>query len=86
MFFYTLATGSIDSADMGFGIVAPPANPKVVNGLARVDLDQNVTARFSRLADNRGNQVPRVDERAYQGEPRWSGHYYLDYASQPTCP
>jgi len=87
MFFYTLATGSIDSADMGFGIVAPPANPKVVNGLARVDLDQNGHSEvFASCATTEGIKFPVWTERAYQGEPRWSGYYYLDYESQPTCP
>jgi len=86
-FFYLLETGSIGSTDMGFGIVAPPVNPDVVNGFARVDLDQNGRSEvFSSCATTEGVKFTVWTDKAYQGEPRWSGYYYLDYEMKPTCP
>jgi hypothetical protein len=85
--FYALESGSITSSDMGFGIVAPPAKPEVVNGLARVDLDQDGHGEvFSSCATTEGIKFAVWTEKAYQGEPRWSGYYYLDYESTPNCP
>lgn len=87
MFFYTLETGTIDSANMGFGVVAPPTNPEVVSGVVRMDLDQNGHGEvFSSCATTEGIKFAAWTEKAYQGQPRWSGYYYLDYESQPTCP
>ena len=87
MSFYALESGSISSSDMGFGIVAPPANPEVVNGLVRVDLDQDGHGEvFSSCATTEGIKFAVWTEKAYQGEPRWSGYYYLDYESTPNCP
>jgi hypothetical protein len=87
MFFYALEPGSVGSTDMGFGIVAPPANPAVVNGLARVDLDRDGHSEvFSSCATSEGIKFAVWTEKAYQGEPRWSGYYYLDYDVKPTCP
>jgi hypothetical protein len=72
---------------MGFGIVAPPANPEIVNGLARIDLDQDGRGEvFSTCAATEGINFEVWTEKAYEGEPRWSGYYYLDYESTPTCP
>jgi hypothetical protein len=87
MSFYALETESVGSTDMGFGIVAPPANPVVVNGQARVDLDQDGRSEvFSSCATSEGIKFAVWTEKAYQGDPRWSGYYYLDYESTPTCP
>jgi hypothetical protein len=87
MSFYALETGSVGSTDMGFGLVAPPANPAVVNGLARVDLDQDGHSEvFSSCATSEGIRFAVWTEKAYQGESRWSGYYYLDYEMKPTCP
>jgi hypothetical protein len=87
MSFYGLETESVGSTDMGFGIVAPPANPVVVNGQARVDLDQDGRSEvFSSCATSEGIKFAVWTEKAYQGDPRWSGYYYLDYESKPTCP
>ncbi len=87
MSFYALEAASVGSTDMGFGIVAPPANPTVVNGLARVDLDQDGHSEvFSSCATSEGIKFAVWTEKAYQGEPRWSKYYYLDYDTKPTCP
>jgi len=87
MFFYTLETASLGSTDMGFGIVAPAASSEVVSGLARVDLDQDGHNEvFSSCATTEGIKFAVWTEKAYQGEPRWSGYDYLDYESKPTCP
>lgn len=85
--FYKFETGNISPTDMGFGIVKPPVNPAIVNGLARVDLDQDGHSEvFSSCATTEGIKFAVWTEKAYQGEPRWSGYYYLDYETKPTCP
>ena len=87
MSFYKLETGSVDSSEMGFGIVKPPSNLSVVNGLAQVDLDQNGHNEvFSSCATTEGIKFAVWTDKAYQGESRWSGYYYLDYETKPTCP
>lgn len=87
MFFYALEAGSLGSTDMGFGIVAPSASPEVVNGLARVDLDLDGHKEvFSSCATTEGIKFAVWTEKAYEGEPRWSGYYFLDYETKPTCP
>ena len=87
MSFYTLDTGSVGSTDMGLGIVASPANLAVTNGLARVDLDLDGHSEvFSSCATSEGIKFAVWSEKAYHGEPRWSGYYYLDYEMNPTCP
>lgn len=85
--FYALEAGSISSTDMGIGVVAPPASPAVVSGLAQVDLDQNGQSEvFSSCATSEGIKFAVWSGRAYQGQPRWSGYCYLGYDLQPTCP
>jgi hypothetical protein len=87
IFFYALETGSVSPSDMGFGIIAIPANPVVVNGLAKVDLDQDGRDEvFSSCASSEGIKLSVWTEKANQGEPRWSAYYYLDYDTEPTCP
>lgn len=86
-FFYTLEADALDSTDMGFGIVAPSATAQVVNGVVRVDLEQNGHSEvFSSCATTEGIKFAVWTEKTYQGQPRWSGYYYLDYETQPTCP
>jgi hypothetical protein len=85
--FYALETESVGSTDMGIGIVEPPASLAVVNGLARVDLNQDGQSEvFSSCATSEGIKFAVWTGKAYQGEPRWSGYYYLDYDLRPTCP
>ena len=72
---------------MGFGIVTPPANPVVVNGLAQADLDKEGHSEvFSSCATSEGIKFAVWTGQPYRGEPRWSGYYYLGYDSKPTCP
>jgi hypothetical protein len=87
MSFYTLEAAGLASTDMGFGIVPPPVNPVVVNGLAQADLDQDGHREvFSSCATSEGIKFTVWTEQSYRGEPRWSGYYYLDYDTKPTCP
>lgn len=87
MSFYALEAGGVSPTDMGIGIVGLPANPTVVNGLARVDLDQDGrTEVFTSCAVREGIKFAVWTDRAYEGEPRWSGYEYLDYDMKPTCP
>ncbi len=87
MFFYKLQTGSVGFTEMGFGIVKPPSIPFVVNGLAQVDLDQDGHREvFSSCATTEGIKFTIWNDKAYQGKPRWSGYYYLNYEMKPTCP
>jgi hypothetical protein len=86
-FFYALDAGNLESTAMGFGIIAPPASPEVVNGLARVDLDQNGQAEvFSSCATSEGIKFNVWTGKRDEGEPRWSGYYYVDYDITPNCP
>jgi hypothetical protein len=85
--FYKLETGGISPTDMGLGIVSPPANIVVADGLARAALDRNGHSEvFSSCATSEGIRFAVWDDTAYQGMPRWSGYYYLDYDTNPTCP
>jgi len=85
--FYALEAGSVSSTDMGIGIVEPPASLAVVNGLAQVDLDQDGQSEvFSSCTTSEGIKFAVWTGKAYQGQPRWSGYYYLGYDLQPTCP
>jgi hypothetical protein len=85
--FYTLGSGKIANTDMGIGIVAPPASPTVVNGLARVDLDRDGGSEvFSSCTTSEGIKFSVWTDKAYQGKPRWSGYYYLGYDMTPSCP
>ena len=87
MSFYQLEAGSVGTADMGFGIVNPPAKPSLVNGVAQVDLDQDGHhVVFSSCATTEGIRFAAWTDKAYQGNPRWSGYYYMDYEMKPTCP
>jgi len=87
IFFYALEAGSVGSTDMGIGIVEPPAGLAVINGMAQVDLDQDGQSEvFSSCATSEGIKFAVWTGRAYRGELRWSGYYYLDYDLQPTCP
>jgi len=87
IFFYALESEKIANTDMGIGIVAPPANPTVVNGLARVDLDRDGgSVVFSSCATSEGMKFGVWTDNAYQGKPRWSGYYYLGYDLTPNCP
>jgi hypothetical protein len=85
--FYALEAENVGSTDMGIGIVEPPASLAVVSGLARVDLDQDGQSEFfSSCSTSEGIKFAVWTGKAYQGEPRWSGYYYLNYDLQPTCP
>ncbi len=87
MSFYTMEAASLTSTDMGFGIVAPPTEPIVVNGLAQADLDQDGQNEvFSSCATSEGIKFAVWTGQSYRREPRWSGYYYLDYDTTPTCP
>jgi len=87
MSFYGLEAGNVGSTDMGIVIVEPPARMAVVNGLAQADLDQDGQSEvFSSCATSEGIKFTVWTGRANQGEPRWSGYYYLGYDLQPTCP
>lgn len=85
--FYALQPGSVESTDMGIGIVEAPASPTVMNGLAQVDLNHDGQNEvFSSCATSEGIKFAVWTGKAYQGEPRWSGYEYLGYDLQPTCP
>lgn len=85
--FYSLNQPSLQPTDMGIGIVDSPAKPEIVNGRARIDLDRNGrTEVFSSCATSEGLRFAVWDETPYQGEPRWTGYYYLGYESPANCP
>lgn len=87
IFFYSLEAGSASPTDMGFGIVAPPTTPAVVNGLAQADLDRDGHSEvFSSCATSEGIKFAVWTDKPYQGEPRWSAYYRLDYDMTPNCP
>jgi hypothetical protein len=87
MVFNGLEAADVSSTDMGIGIISPPPSLEVVNGMARVDLDQNGRHEvFSSCATREGVKFAVWTDKAYEGEPRWSGYYYLDYETTPNCP
>ena len=85
--FYALEPGSVGATDMGIGIVEPSTPPAIVNGQARIDLSRDGQSEvFSSCATSEGIKFAVWNAKAYEGEPRWSGYYYLGYDLQPTCP
>jgi hypothetical protein len=87
MTFYTLEAKDLHPTEMGIGIVESPAEPKIVNGLARVDLAlKGQSAVFSSCATTEGIKFGVWPGKAYQGEPLWSAYYYLGYDQHPNCP
>lgn len=85
--FYALPPGSVDSTDIGIGIVEAPANATVTNGLAQLDLNRDGQSEvFSSCATSEGIKFAVWSGTPYQGQPRWSGYAYLGYDLKPTCP
>ena len=85
--FYALGGADVAPSDMGFGIVMPPATPTVVNGIAQIDFDQDGKNEvFSSCSTREGIKFAVWTGKAYEGDPRWSAYYYLDYDLTPTCP
>ncbi len=71
--FYALPPGSVDSTDIGIGIVKAPANPTIVNGLAQVDLNRDgQTEVFSSCTTSEGIKFAVWTGKPYQGQPLWS--------------
>ena len=85
--FYALDASKIQPTDMGIGIVSPPAQPEVVNGVALIDLDRNGhPVVFASCSTSEGIKFTVWTDKAYQGEPRWSKYYYMGYDLTPNCP
>jgi hypothetical protein len=85
--FYALKETKLTATDMGIGIVAPPHEVAVVNGLAQTDLNSDGQHDvFSSCATTEGINFAVWTQRAYQGTPLWSKYYYLGYDMEPTCP
>ena len=85
--FYALETTNVGAADMGIGIVEPPAAPAIADGLARADLLRDGQSEvFTSCATSEGIKFAVWTAKSYQGDPRWSGYDYLGYDMQPTCP
>ncbi len=85
--FYALDASKIEPTDLGFGIVSPPAQPEVVNGVARIDLNRNGhPVVFASCSTSEGIKFTAWTDKAYQGEPRWSKYYYMGYDLTPNCP
>ena len=85
--FYRLDTQGASSSDTGIGIVASQTTPAVVDGFAKADLDHDGHDEvFSTCASSEGIKFAVWTDKAYQGQPRWSGYYYVDYDLTPNCP
>lgn len=85
--FYALEAGSVESSDIGIGIVSAPASLTVVNGLAQADLNHDGHREvFSSCSTTEGIKFAVWTDKAYEGEPLWSGYEYMGYDLQPTCP
>jgi hypothetical protein len=85
--FYSLDAGTLAATDMGIGIVSPPADLAVAEGLAGADLAKDGKKKvFSSCATSEAIKFNVWSEKAYRGEPLWSSYYRLDYDVTPTCP
>lgn len=85
--FYSVEAANLQPTDMGIGIVGSSARPEIVNGRARVDFEKGGhTVVFSSCTTTEGVRFAMWNDTPYQGEPRWSGYYYLGYESPPNCP
>jgi hypothetical protein len=84
--FYGLEGTELAATDMGIGIVTPPQKLVVVNGLAQTDLNSDgLPEVFSSCTTTEGINFTVSTEKPYQGNPLWSGYYYLGYDMEPTC-
>lgn len=87
IFFYELEGDAIGATDMGVGVVAPPAAPEIVGGQVRVDLDHDGRGEvISTCATQESIKFAVWSDKSYQGRPRWSADYHLDYDVTPNCP
>jgi hypothetical protein len=85
--FYGLEGTKLTATDMGIGIVDPPQEIVVVNGLAQTDLNSDGQPEvFSSCATTEGINFAVSTEKPHQGIPLWSKYYYLGYDMKPTCP
>jgi hypothetical protein len=84
--FYAL-TGGMAPGDVGIGIVALVAQPRIETGAVRIDLDGDGRAElFTSCTTSEGIQFQVWSENAHRGEARWTGYEYLAYDLEPTCP
>lgn len=85
--FYGLEGTKLTPTDMGIGIVNPPQELVVLNGLAQTDLNSDGRPEvFSSCATTEGINFAVSTEKQYQGVRLWSKYYYLGYDMKPTCP
>jgi hypothetical protein len=85
--FYKLSSAQLSASDMGFGVVNSPTTPTLVSGVAQMDLHHNGHPQvFSSCATSEGIKFSVWTDKAYQGEPSWTGYNYLGYDITPTCP
>lgn len=85
--FYRLSARKISNTDTGIGLIAPPEDPTVTEGLAHVDLNGDGGREvFASCATSEGIKFSIWKGKAYQGTPVWSAYYYLGYDLVPSCP
>lgn len=86
-YFYSVESTKLTATDIGIGLVSPPQEPVIVNGLAQADLNSDGRPEvFSSCATAEGINFTIWTGKPSQGVPLWSRYYYLGYDMKPTCP
>jgi hypothetical protein len=84
---FYVVPGAVGPNEVAIGIVTPAVAPRVVAGIAHVDLDQNGhSASFTVCTSSEGFHYAIWPGKPHHGTPRWSAYEYLGYDVEPDCP
>jgi hypothetical protein len=85
--FYELDGGKDYSQITALGIVDPAIPPPVIDGLAKVDLNNDGHNEFfTSCVTAEGINFSVWPDAPYGGEPEWTNYYYMGYDLEPNCP
>lgn len=78
---------SDDVFGLAIGVIGEVSQPKIKKGVVQADLGNDGTVeRFTLCATNDGISFDIWASTPYEVDPIWSGHYYLGYDVERTCP
>ena len=84
--FYILKQGT-SKLDLGIGLVGTKPKLQKLNGQITGDINNDALLEyFTQCSSSEGIHFSVWSEKPYQGEPVWTGYYYLGYDIEPNCP